>query len=69
MNKSQKRRYLGYIQNRSLAMPLEDYRDLINLYNELFKEKINFDTFIKSSGVIHKINKIETKIEKKWQLK
>ena len=65
MTKQQKKQYQEYINKRDLGMPISDYKVIINLYNEVFKQNINFDEFIKSNGVTHKISKIERKLDKK----
>ena len=69
MTKKQINWYSNYIKTRSLTMPAKEYKPLIKLYNELFNDNIDFDTFINSEGVIHKIAKIENKLDNKFKTK
>ena len=61
--------YSNYIKTRSLTMPANEFKPLVTLYNELYNKSIDFDTFINSEGVIHKIAKIENKLDIKFKTK
>jgi hypothetical protein len=50
-------------------MPAIEFQPLVTMYNELFNDTIDFDTFINSDGVIHKIAKIENKLDIKFKTK
>jgi len=67
MTKKQINWYSNYIKTRSLTMPAKEYKPLVTMYNELFNDNIDFDTFINSDGVIHKIAKIKNKLDNKFK--
>jgi hypothetical protein len=69
MTKEQITWYSNYINTRSLTMPAIEFQPLVTMYNELFNDTIDFDTFINSDGVIHKIAKIENKLDIKFKTK
>jgi len=69
MTKKQINWYSNYIKTRSLTMPAKEYKPLVTMYNELFNDNIDFDTFINSDGVIHKIAKMENKLDNKFKTK
>jgi hypothetical protein len=69
MNKEQSRWYSKYISRRSLGMPASDFKPLLLMYNDIFNKDIDFDTFMNSGGAIHKIVKIESKLDKKYKTK
>ena len=45
-------------------MKPEDFKDLIQLNNELFKDTLNLESLVNQNGMIHKIQRIELKIDK-----
>ena len=67
MTKKQINWYSNYIKTRSLTMPAIEFKPLVTMYNELFNDNIDFDTFINSEGVIHKIAKMENKLDNKFK--
>ena len=64
MTASQKTIYGNYLAKRSLEMKPEDFKDLIQLNNELFKDTLNLESLVNQNGMIHKIQRIELKIDK-----
>tara|TARA_R110000772_G_scaffold185490_2_gene296639 strand:+ start:1584 stop:1808 length:225 start_codon:yes stop_codon:yes gene_type:complete len=61
---SQKTIYGDYLAKRSLEMKPEDFKELIQLNNELFKDTLNLESLVNQNGMIHKIQRIELKIDK-----
>lgn len=64
MTASQKTIYGNYLAKRSLEMQPEDFKELIQLNNELFKDTLNLESLVNQNGMIHKIQRIELKIDK-----
>ena len=69
MNEKQAIVYQTYLDKRSLSMKPKAFEPLLKLYNELFGKSINPKEFTTSKGFIHKVSKIELKLDKHYKTK
>jgi len=67
MNKEQAEWYRQYINRRSLGMPYSDFKPLLMMYKDILGLDIDVDNFMTSNGLIHRITKIETKLDKIYE--
>ena len=69
MTAAQKNKYGNYLKKRSLSLLPEDFKELVQLNNEIFNDNLSIERLSKNTGMIHKIQKIEIKLDKLFKTK